>query len=61
VESEVCDRGDGAGRVGERGARGEERLVGRSAARAAVGVAEAVAKERGTDGREILHDGPASV
>ena len=34
---EVCARGYGAGRVGERSARGWERLVGRSPTGAGVG------------------------
>jgi hypothetical protein len=41
VVSEVCARGYGARRVRARSARGAERTVGRSAAGAAVGVAEA--------------------
>jgi hypothetical protein len=40
VVSKVCARRYGAGRVGEGSTRGEERLVGRSAAGAAVGMAE---------------------
>jgi len=40
VVSEVCAGRYGAGRVGKGSARGEERLVGRSTAGAAVGVAE---------------------
>ena len=42
VVSEVCTGGYGAGRARDRSAEGEERLVGRSAADAAVGVAEKV-------------------
>ena len=40
VVSEVCARGYGAGRVRERSTKGEGRIVGRSAAGGAVGVAE---------------------
>jgi len=40
VVSEVCARGYGTGKVGEGSASGEERLVGRSAAGAAVGGGE---------------------
>jgi len=46
VVSKVCAGGYGAGRIGGRGTRGAERLVGRSAPGAAVRVAEAVAGER---------------
>jgi len=49
VVLEVCAGGYGAGRVGERSARGEEGLVGRFAAGAAVGVAEAVAHQALTE------------
>ena len=48
VVPEVCAGGHGAGRVRNRSPRGEERLVGRSAAVAAVGVAE---EERALVGR----------
>jgi len=41
VVSEVCAGGYGAGRAREQSARGPERLVGRSAPGAAVGVEEA--------------------
>jgi len=41
VVSEICARGYDAGRARAGGGRGAERLVGRSAAGAAVGVAEA--------------------
>ena len=47
VVREICTGEYGAGRVGERSARGDERFVGRSAAGAAVGVAEKVAKRAG--------------
>ena len=40
VVSKICAGGYGAGRARERSARGQERVVGRSAAGAAVGVAE---------------------
>ena len=44
--SEVCARGHGAGRGREQCPRGEERLVDRSAAGAAVGVAKEEPIER---------------
>jgi len=54
VVSEICARRYGAGRVREGSTRGKSRLVGRSAAVAAAGVAEAIAKGRGLDGRGIV-------
>jgi len=49
VVLEVYAGGYGAGRVGERSARGEEGLVGRFAAGVAVGVAKAVAHQALTE------------
>lgn len=42
--SEVCAGGYSAGRIGARSTRGAEGLVGRSASRAAVGVAQGSAR-----------------
>jgi hypothetical protein len=53
VVSEVCARGCCSRRVGEGSTRGEERLVGRSAPDAAVGVAGA--KKILTMNRKALH------
>lgn len=52
--SEVCAGGYGAGRVGEGSARSEERLVGRSAAGAAMGVEEA--KIKALRSREMVEE-----
>jgi len=40
VVSEICAGGYGAGRIGERSARGQERLVGGSSTHPTVGLSE---------------------
>ena len=54
VVSEVCTRGHGTRRTGEGSTRSEERLVGRSAAGAAVGVAAG----KGGEPPTVLGDPP---
>ena len=59
--SEICTGRYGAPRARERGARGQERAVGRSAGRAPVGMAEEIPVRQPRNGRLVLSGGKESA